>query len=345
MNIAFPALLIFLLALPGIILRSSYREWGWKFPVYRLPIGEEVARSLFYAAGLNLLWYGLAGLAGYRIVFKDVLILLTGGTGLPPSLLGERLNAIVKFPGAIAAYFLGLYFVSAVFGFLGRKIVRGCRLDLRYKFLRFDNFWHYALNAELPLFFENRKAYAQIAKVPEKELEDQEVLVRVSCVVNHGSSSFVYEGTPFDYYFDRDGKLEKIVVKDVTYEKLYDFTSPSSAPKEGEATDVSQPGGNEVDSLLSIEADVFVLNASDIHNLGIEYFFLPEETAVSAQGGNDAPSPDSSKSGSRGSDAPSRPGVIESPFAPGKFVDLSSFAPGTEVKDPFTGKAFKVPPR
>ena len=40
---------------------------------------------------------------------------------------------------------------------------------------------------------------------------------------------------------------------------------------------------------------------------------------------------------------PGKPHVVESPYSPGKFVDVEGFPPGTEVKDPYTGKIFLVP--
>jgi hypothetical protein len=41
---------------------------------------------------------------------------------------------------------------------------------------------------------------------------------------------------------------------------------------------------------------------------------------------------------------PGRKGVVTSPYAPrGNYIDVSAFAPGTAVKDPYTGKIFLVP--
>jgi hypothetical protein len=41
---------------------------------------------------------------------------------------------------------------------------------------------------------------------------------------------------------------------------------------------------------------------------------------------------------------PGRRGVVTSPYAPeGNYVDVSAFAPGSAVKDPYTGKIFRVP--
>jgi hypothetical protein len=41
---------------------------------------------------------------------------------------------------------------------------------------------------------------------------------------------------------------------------------------------------------------------------------------------------------------PGKKGFVTSPFSPdGNYVDVHAFAPGTEVKDPYTGKIFRVP--
>lgn len=44
-----------------------------------------------------------------------------------------------------------------------------------------------------------------------------------------------------------------------------------------------------------------------------------------------------------GKPVPGKPHLVESPFSPGKYIDVEGFAPGTEVKDPYTGKVFLVP--
>lgn len=41
---------------------------------------------------------------------------------------------------------------------------------------------------------------------------------------------------------------------------------------------------------------------------------------------------------------PGKQGFVTSPFSPdGNHVDVRSFPPGTEVKDPYTGRIFRVP--
>jgi hypothetical protein len=41
---------------------------------------------------------------------------------------------------------------------------------------------------------------------------------------------------------------------------------------------------------------------------------------------------------------PGRKGMVTSPYLPeGNYIDVSAFAPGSAVKDPYTGKLFRVP--
>jgi hypothetical protein len=40
---------------------------------------------------------------------------------------------------------------------------------------------------------------------------------------------------------------------------------------------------------------------------------------------------------------PGKANLVESPFTPGRYIDIAGFAPGAEVRDPYTDKIFRVP--
>jgi hypothetical protein len=69
-----------------------------------------------------------------------------------------------------------------------------------------------------------------------------------------------------------------------------------------------------------------------------------KETAQSSTRGGSSHSSAPQENFPTAKSVPGKPGYVFSPFdAEGRYVDISGFAPGTKVKDPWTDKIFLVP--
>jgi hypothetical protein len=69
----------------------------------------------------------------------------------------------------------------------------------------------------------------------------------------------------------------------------------------------------------------------------------PPETAATTPPPTAAPTKVAKGDYPYGIPVPGKPHLVESPYSPGKYVDVEGFPPGTEVKDPYTDKIFLVP--
>ena len=69
----------------------------------------------------------------------------------------------------------------------------------------------------------------------------------------------------------------------------------------------------------------------------------PAETAAATPAPVAAPTKVAKGDYPYGVPVPGKPHLVESPYSPGKYIDVEGFPPGTEVKDPYTDKIFLVP--
>ena len=71
-------------------------------------------------------------------------------------------------------------------------------------------------------------------------------------------------------------------------------------------------------------------------------------TSVESAPPDSAPAPTAAVTTAKGDypygvPVPGKPGFVRSPYSPDKMTDVRGYAPGTEVKDPYTQKIFLVP--
>jgi len=250
-SLAFQALAIFALALPGIILKNAYRNgFFWDRPRLVLPVAEEVAYSLVLACALHAIFASIVDRWFWPIDFDAIGILLLGQYGKDSNLLLPSVQALTGHPGRIFTYFASLYAFSAALGYGAHGAVRRLRFDYRWPVLRFDHQWHYLLRGEIARFPETK------GSVPEAF-----DLISVACVVDANAGTFLYVGVLDTFYFNKAGDLDLLVLTGAARRRI--------GPTQVDATDERE--------YYFIDAEYLYLKYSEVRNVSINYVVLPAE--------------------------------------------------------------------
>ncbi len=242
MDIAFSALFIFLLVLPGILCRYWYRKGNWKYPLNTEPLAEETAKSLLLGIALHALWISLVRLLDYQVDLKAISILLIGNDDGLDGAIGSALSD----PGAVFGYFVSLYLASAVIGYAAHSLVRHQRLDLKYSLFRFDNPWYYHFSGELM---------------------DSIGFVHISAVIQQGDAAYVYFGELYDFDFDRQGNLDLLILNNALRRKLGD-------DRVGSGSYASRDEDPRYYAIGDGDLDLLFIRYADVRTLNIEYTYF-----------------------------------------------------------------------
>jgi hypothetical protein len=219
MNIAFPALFIFLFILPGILLRYSYRKGFWHSPVQIHSLQEEFAQSILFAIIIQLFCIFITQhLLNFDICFDSILVLLTGWPNISSESISKYIHSTIALPHASLGYMFVTNLGAYLTGLMMHSIVRYFRLDLRYDWLRFDNKWFYMFSGESNIF---NIAQSDRTFVIIRELLSENVgLVYITCLVNLNNCSYLYLGIISDYFFDKSGNLDENILSVAKRRKL-----------------------------------------------------------------------------------------------------------------------------
>jgi hypothetical protein len=265
MSFAFPALLVSLLVLPGIILRYSYARgpWGWASPTSLRRVSEELAYGVTFALVLHAAWLLLVRGLGFQPDVEAMVLLLVGNFGEGSRYLDRVVAALSGHYTGVAGYLVSLYSASAVAGNLGHRAVRRLKLDHSTKTFRFDNYWYYMLTGEVLDFRENASEVRRVDGV------------YLSAVVDHASGSYLYRGIVSDFTFDRDGALDTIVLADAHRRRLVDDRLEPGPP--------AGVGPSEPDErYYEIRGDFLVLRYAELRTLNLDYFSVTLEEGLPA---------------------------------------------------------------
>ncbi|MGM0408309.1 MAG: hypothetical protein ACQERU_10000 [Bacteroidota bacterium] len=199
MNFALTTLTVLIIALPGFVLRKSY--YSEEFSTNHRK--SNLTENIFWAIIPSLLIHSLARIliilfTSYDFNFNIIGFLLSGGNNYHAVELAF-IN-INKYYFEIILYFSIIILLCFWLGNALRIKVIKNDWDIIYPKLRFQNEWYYFISGR----------YTNIAYGPNsyKNLE----FVVADILVNAGKNDILYKGFAVDYFMNKKGGLDNIVL-------------------------------------------------------------------------------------------------------------------------------------
>jgi hypothetical protein len=150
MEFAVSAIFLLILLLPGFILQSAYAKgfWRWNSPTSARTLTEQIPAAVVLSSIMHVFWGTLAALAGYPVNLNAIVMLLLGSYGKDEAHFESTMSAFTSNPYKVFLYFLSLYCLSALVGYISHWFVREQGWDRSTRILRFNNQWFYLLSGE-----------------------------------------------------------------------------------------------------------------------------------------------------------------------------------------------------
>ncbi|HWX00264.1 hypothetical protein [Collimonas sp.] len=243
MNVALPALIVFLLLLPGFIARSRFKR-AERISLDYSPFGQIVTEAMLWNCVFHPLWLlAAAWLFGHTLQPLLLLELLSSDAASQ----AKAIQGIALQFSWICAYFLSLY--------AGAWIVpNGFRLMItHYRLDRANAGWY------VPWLRFNQAPWYYLLTGADFDEEQRPDLISVSAIVNVAGQAVLFTGILDNFFVDANGSLDRLILEKV-------MRRPLSADKPDGASIAE-----ELERFYVVEGDYFVLRYSEAITLNIEY--------------------------------------------------------------------------
>lgn len=244
MNLAFTTVLLFILLAPGYLARRAYKSSKLSVKVLNKNVVNELTWSIIPALTLHIIFIAVIhNFTDYYIDFQQLGNLLLGTKETNDSI--STFQKIGDFKYAIFFYNLAIFIVSFFVGYLSREIIRATKLDIKVRYFRFTNKWHYIFSGECLDF----------PDVPDHYEEITDKIVNILCRVN--DKNVLYTGEFFNYYIDPNGNLEAVHLRNPIRRYL-------------------EKDDGDVKDYYVIPSRFLIIPNADIININFRYFALEE---------------------------------------------------------------------
>lgn len=247
MNLALSVVIVFVVALPGIIYRYAYRV-GWYSDVAEESVTADIAYGLVAASVFHIPWVlGSSILPAPDPNWEAVFTLLSGTRNVDSPVFLQARSAVTEHVWWILLYFGSLCVVAGGIGAVAKWMVIAFELDLKLSpFLRFDNEWYYILRGQNPKGNDIDNVY-------------------ITAIVDQSGRSYLYRGIVWDFFFDKSNNLSHIVI-----------ISPHRRPLEKDIGGIGDRKNNYKRDIryYEIKGDLLSIKYENVNTLNVEYISL-----------------------------------------------------------------------
>lgn len=240
MNIAFPALLIFLFVLPGFVFNLAFYETD-NTPLNYIPLTHKAIVSFVVTIVLHTVWLLIICYFLHLSVDLDLILILIAG--VQGSKYAETITSITTHDLVAAAiYLISMYAWAYVLGKSLRWFIRYGKLDEKYSLFRIDSPWYYLFSG-----------YDWEDGTPDG--------VRIAATSEIAGKGYLYVGWLDKFYLDNAGNIERLVLTSAARREIKQDKKTTDGTKE---------------RFYHIDGDYFVLKYSEIKSLNVQFFKIEE---------------------------------------------------------------------
>jgi hypothetical protein len=258
LNVALPAVLLFLLLAPGFI----YHHFSQAREVRQAdmtPFGTTALKSVSFGLLIDSAVLAVAVyVLDYRLYLGDALRMLSGAAAINaiPVARYEWLN---DHPLPIFAYFFSTFGIAVAGALVRRYLVTHYGLDRPTS--RFQNYfrqqapWHYLFSGI--------------------DVVGNPAAVVVSAIVPLHDAPYLFTGLLMDYELKENGELDRIILSSAMRRKLAADRNPGE-----------DEGQRPLERFYPIDGDRLILRSNEWTTLNVKFLDIDEEEADGALAGN-----------------------------------------------------------
>lgn len=210
MDIALSGLIILIVLLPGICFNRGYFSGVFSYEYTKNNFFSLLISAFIPSVILYLTFYILLLLfTGYDYNF----IVFLGLFSSDRNIYFYSIAMIEKYKAEIILLNLVINLVSFFLGFYVKNLVVRYKLDTKYSFLRYKNYWYYLITGK---FIDFPSSSIKLYKNTVNDVD----ITYIDALVSINDITYIYTGILVDYNLGKEGTLDLLLIKDAQRKKV-----------------------------------------------------------------------------------------------------------------------------